>query len=258
MSPTPNRPRIKPSKRLGQNFLRDDNTARKIASLVGAPPNGNVIEIGGGTGALTRFLAPKFGNLKVVEVDVRAVQILSEQFPSVEVIQSDVLNLAWESFPSPLHVIGNLPYYITSEILFSLFDAAPVIKQAVLTMQLEVAHRIVAKPRTKAYGILGVAAQLHSVPTISMRLSPNVFFPKPKVESAVVVFDFFADAHHDDVLRARSLSRQAFNQRRKKLRNSLRAKLTSSGKTLPTEVASKRAEELSPAEFVELSRYLDS
>ena len=250
--------RLQPIKHLGQNFLIDDNISRKIVALVGAAEHQPVVEIGPGTGALTRFLAKKYSELHLIEVDSRSVEILRTDFPDAVVHELDVREIDWSEFGRPVFVIGNLPYYITSEILFSLFDGAPHITQAVVMTQLEVAQRLIAKPRTKEYGILSVAAQLHTTPKLEFRVSKNVFYPKPDVQSAMVSLDFRSGhaRDYDAVKKARRLSREAFNQRRKTLRNSLSRTLELTQLDLPTDIAGKRAEELTPEEFVELSHYL--
>lgn len=249
---------IRPKKSLGQNFLRDPNTARKIVEAVRAPAGGHVIEIGPGTGALTGMLAERFENFTALEVDQRAVAVLQESLPDVDIRHADVLAADWAALArekgGPLYVVGNLPYYITSPILFSLLDARPHVGEAVMMMQLEVARRLVAEPRTKAYGILSVQVQLHASPELLFRVSPNVFFPKPDVTSAVVRLTFDTAPLPEDVEpeTLRAVIRAAFNQRRKTLRNSLSAWT----RELPARWAGRRAEELPPGEFVDLTRYL--
>ncbi|MEM6337814.1 MAG: rRNA adenine dimethyltransferase family protein, partial [Bacteroidota bacterium] len=154
-----------------------------------------------------------------------------------------------------LHVVGNLPYYITSPILFSLFDAFEHIERAVLMMQLEVAERLVAEPRTKAYGILSVVTQLYTQPSVLFRVSRHVFYPKPDVTSAVVALAFDPEpawASKVDPAWLRRVIRQAFNMRRKTLRNSLKPL----GRAVPEAFSRRRAEELTPGEFVELAALL--
>ena len=273
---------LRPKQSLGQNFLRDPNTIRKIVAALGAPAGAPVVEIGPGTGALTEVLLEAHPRLTAIEVDERAVALLKEQFPHLDVRHQDVLEVDWAALATerggPLHVIGNLPYYITSPILFSLLDAqvglatepkqpdvqrdvAPetVVREAVVMMQLEVAERLVAMPRTKAYGILSVLFQLYATPELLFRLSPHVFFPKPSVTSAVVRLAFHAAGPlptGNEAARLRAVVRAAFNQRRKTLRNSLHRWTREGGLRLPEGWERRRAEELTPAEFVELTRHL--
>ena len=255
---------LRPIKRLGQHFLVDPNVIRKILAQLEAPPDARVVEIGPGPGALTEFLFDRYEDFTAVEIDHRAVANLRERYPGIRVLEMDVLDLNYDELagdgfqPSPLWVIGNLPYNITSQILFGLFDA-PSISQAVLTMQKEVAERLIAEPRTKQYGILSVITQLLAQPSIRFNLSPNVFRPKPEVWSSTVRLDWPpVDPLPEDLKPEwlRTVVRTAFNQRRKTLRNSLRA-LTDAAKTdLPERWAGKRAEELAPPEYVELARIL--
>jgi 16S rRNA (adenine1518-N6/adenine1519-N6)-dimethyltransferase len=252
---------IQPKKSLGQNFLRDPNTIRKIAASLEAQPGDAVVEIGPGTGALTSELLAQHPRMVALEVDQRAVAHLNEELPELDVRHQDVLETDWHELSremgGPLHVIGNLPYYITSPILFSLVDARDVVAEVVVMMQLEVAQRIVAAPRTKAYGILSVVFQRYADVKLLFKVSPHVFFPQPDVTSAIVRLRFRADAPapsaDEDLFRR--VVRGAFGQRRKTLRNSLRAAFSEID-TLPEEWAKRRAEELTPDDFVRLSRYL--
>lgn len=254
---------ITPRKSLGQNFLRDPNTIRKIVGSIRAPEGGAVVEIGPGMGALTGYLLGQYPTMRAVEVDERAVAYLKEEYPSLHVVHEDVLKVDWyawaEAVDGPLYVIGNLPYYITTPILFSLLEAREQIQEVVVMMQLEVAERIVAQPRTKAYGTLSVQLQLLTQPELLFQVSRHVFFPKPAVTSAVVRFAFqhgspLLDGLDIDLFRA--VVRAAFQQRRKTLRNSLRHWTKEQGIALPKEWERSRAEELTPEAFVDLTHYL--
>ncbi len=254
---------FRPRKSLGQNFLTDPNVARKIVGALRAGPEASLVEIGPGQGALTGLLMERYPKLTALEVDARAVALLRERFPGLDVRHADVLTVDWaalaEEKGGPLHVIGNLPYNITSPILFGLLDAHTHVREAVLMMQLEVAQRLVAVPRTKAYGILSVAVQLYAKPELLFRVSKNVFFPKPDVTSAVVRLDFSQMREPDvDPAFLRQVVRTAFNQRRKTLRNSLSRWTRGAGARLPHDWDRRRAEELPPEAFVELARYLQA
>ncbi len=249
---------VRPKKSLGQHFLRDPNTIRKIAAAVGAPEGAPVVEIGPGTGALTEELLRHYPDLTAVEVDERAVVHLREALPGLDVRHQDVLDADWaalaEEKGGKLWIVGNLPYYITSPILFSLLDARAHLRRAVVMMQKEVAERLVAVPRTKAYGILSVQTQLLARPALLFDVSRNVFHPKPDVTSAVVALDFDAPEPGVDVERLRRTVRTAFNQRRKTLRNSLRPITSETGRDVPEDLAGRRPEALEPEEFVGLAR----
>ncbi len=248
---------IRPKKSLGQHFLRDPNTIRKIAAAVGAAADDPVVEIGPGTGALTEELLRHYPDLTAVEVDERAITHLRETLPDLDVRQQDVLETDWaalaEEKGGTLWVVGNLPYYITSPILFSLLDGRQHLRRAVVMMQKEVAERLVAVPRTKAYGILSVQTQLLCRPTLLFDVSRHVFYPKPDVTSAVVALDFDAPEPDVDVELLRRTVRTAFNQRRKTLRNSLKPITAETGCAVPDALAGRRPEALEPSEFVALA-----
>ncbi len=249
-----------PRKRLGQHFLRDKNIVRKIASALEAPRTAPVVEIGPGTGALTAELVSLYPRVSAIEVDERMIPLLSERFPTLTVYHQDVREVDWQKLYAregePLYVIGNLPYYITSPILFGLFDAPEAIARAVLMMQAEVAERLVAPPGGKTYGILSVITQTLAKPELLFRVSPRVFYPPPEVWSAVVRLDFRREPLDIPLSAFKRVVRTAFNQRRKTLRNSLKPLLRERGKTLPEALGARRAETLSPEEFVGLTRYL--
>jgi 16S rRNA (adenine1518-N6/adenine1519-N6)-dimethyltransferase len=167
----------------------------------------------------------KFSDLSVIEIDKRMAEFLAGRFPGLDIIQEDVLKTNWETLLSTdkaVHVAGNLPYYITSQILFGLLSHRKHISSALLMMQKEVAERIVAVPRTKQYGILSVQCQLMSTPEILFDVPPQVFSPPPSVNSSVILLRMnrpdldCTDAHLKKVVR------MAFNQRRKKLSNALK------------------------------------
>lgn len=263
---------IKPLKRFGQNFLRDPNTAIKIASALSIADGQTVVEIGPGEGALTKHLVERTPNLTVVEVDERAVDVLRDRFPSLDVRHCDVLEFNWQELAiekgGKIAVIGNLPYNITSPILFGLLAASSSITEIVAMVQLEVAQRIVAGIRTKAYGSLSVGIQLQTHAELLFKVSRNVFHPKPNVTSAVIRLRVREDAPSQAALdRIRGVVRTAFNQRRKTLRNSISALLPErSGEAAvdgtPAHIfenrfAGRRAEELTPADFIELSQLID-
>lgn len=248
---------LKPKKSLGQHFLRDQNIIRKIAGALNAGQEDIIVEIGPGEGALTDFLYPNFKNLHLIEVDSRAVDILNRKFPDATVHHTSVLEGDWQTtLPSSgkKYIIGNLPYYITSPILFKVLDAAGYYEQAVFMIQKEVAERLVAKPRTKAYGILSVQTQLFSNPELLFAVSREVFYPKPNVDSAVISIIPKKTQPDVDITFLKTVIRTAFNQRRKKLSNAISALITDASRV--TIDLNKRAEELEPEEFVELAKTL--
>ncbi|WP_340104526.1 16S rRNA (adenine(1518)-N(6)/adenine(1519)-N(6))-dimethyltransferase RsmA [Rhodohalobacter sp. 8-1] len=250
------RPRKKKS--LGQHFLRDYHMIQKIAGSLPADEGERVVEIGPGGGALTEVLHKNYKNFTAIEIDPVMVSHLNETLPDLHVIKQDILKTDWQELSDesePIHVIGNLPYFITSQILFSLLESRKLLKSATLMMQKEVAERIVAEPRTKAYGILSVQTQLMSTPEILFDVPPEVFSPPPNVMSSVIQLHFnkpdltCSDAHLKTVVRT------AFNQRRKKLSNSLKPLETD----LPDDEFNfdLRAEALEPAMYEKLTARLE-
>lgn len=252
---------VRPKKRLGQHFLVDQNVIGKIVDAVQAPSEAGVVEIGPGEGALTGLLLDQYPDLTAVEVDDEAVGHLRARFPGLDVLHKDVLKVDWAAFgnneSNGTYVVGNLPYYITSPILFSLLDARKHLRRAVLMMQKEVAERIVAKHGSKTYGILSVQTQLLAKPTMLFSVSRHVFRPKPDVESAVISLDFDdASILGFDVKQMRRVVRTSFGQRRKMLRKSLAGLCNEIGAEIPDQFSTRRPESLAPAEFVELTHAL--
>ena len=187
---------FKPKQSLGQNYLSDQNTVVRICDKFtdNSEKGSKVIEIGPGAGALTRVLYPRYPKMTAIEIDQRAVKFLGSHFPDLKVIHQDVLLADWLALAQErggkLNIIGNLPYNIVSQVLFTFADAPTAINKAVVTMQLELADRIVAKPNTKQYGIPSVVFQLYSNVEKLIHIPPTVFFPQPDVDSALVSFDF--------------------------------------------------------------------
>ena len=225
--------RLAPKKSLGQHFLHDPNIARNIVALLAPAPGDTVVEIGPGEGVLTALLAATGAHVLAVDVDPRAValiadRIAAEQWTNVDVLHADILTLDLAALArergTRLRVIGNLPYYITSQILFALYDAHPHVRDAVVMMQREVADRLTAQPCTKEYGILTVVTSLHARIAGSFLVSPNVFTPKPRVWSRVLHVEMRDDVAADTTAYRvfRRLVRDTFGLRRKTLLNSLR------------------------------------
>ena len=257
--------RIKPKQSLGQNFLIDENIVRNIIRDFRLSVDDVVLEIGAGLGALTRELAGAVRHLIVVEIDRRAIQNLQEAFgsPAVSILHKDFLDvsLAYQKrlYKSKLRLIGNIPYHLTSPILFKVFEERKVVRDLTIMVQREVARRIVARPGSKEYGITSVLAQFFGEPRIFFDVSPNCFYPKPKVTSSVLHVRLYdALPHRVDAELFRLIVRTAFGKRRKTLRNSLKF-LPYDEDTVnriiqqidfPTE---KRPEQLSVAQFAQLT-----
>lgn len=216
---------IRPKKSLGQHFLTDDNIIAKIADAISAEKGERVIEIGPGTGALTGALLERFTDVVAVELDQRAIELLEQKFENLEIHHQNVLDIDWNKLSvgkENTHVVGNLPYYITSQILFSLLENRALLADALLMMQKEVAERLVANIRTKDYGILSVQTQLMCTPEILFPVSRHCFSPQPNVESAMVKLTFDKGELQCSDKNLKTVVRTAFNQRRKKLSNALK------------------------------------
>lgn len=242
-------------KSLGQHFLTDKNIINKIVDAVDVEPDDRLIEIGPGTGNLTEALLGQTGDFHLFEIDQRAVEVLKNKFSDVQVHHQDVLEIDWQRWSAgkqKTKVVGNLPYNITSPILFSLLKARPVLHSATIMMQKEVAERLTAEIRTKDYGILSVQTQLMSLPDILFSVSRNCFSPKPRVESAVVRLKFDRGELQCSDEHLKTVVRTAFNQRRKKLSNALKPLIEK--KNLPDGFNfDKRAEAWLPEEYEKLT-----
>lgn len=257
-------PMIIPRKSLGQNFLRDKNISRKIVEALRIQPGETIVEIGPGEGALTELLVGQVEHLTVIEIDARAIELLRDRFgPSLHIVHDDVLHVRLASvLPQPgtkVRILGNIPYNITSEVLFWLIDQRGAILDATLMMQREVAQRLVARPGTKEYGILSVMTQLYLPPRVLFRVSAGSFFPRPAVESAVVRLDASVRVpdHPGDLFRV--LVRGTFGKRRKTLFNGLRSLgfREPDLEHCPLELG-RRPDELSVEEFLQLARFLEN
>ena len=257
-------------KSLGQNFLLDLNLTRKIARLGGDLSSLTVVEIGPGPGGLTRALLLEGAKSVIaIERDARCLPALEEiagRYPGrLYIHAADALETDWPRLVSDagaVAVIANLPYGVATLLLARWLETdpwPPWYKKMVLMFQREVAERIVAAPRSKAYGRLSVLAQWRTEPKIAMSLPAEAFTPPPKVASAVVEFIPRAEPDSCRVSTLGRVTAAAFGQRRKMLRASLK-RLTPMPELLlrEAEIApERRAEELSVAEFVHLARVLD-
>lgn len=251
-------------KSLGQNFLQDANVAHKIIRAFDPKSGDSVVEIGPGKGALTALLLQTLPHLTAIELDNDLAPLLQEQFgEKISIIHNDILNVSLtelrEQIGTPLRLIGNIPYNITTPILFHVVDSLPAVKDFLVMMQTEVAQRIVAKPRTKEYGILSILLQYYSTPKMQFAVSRNSFFPIPNVSSAIIHLDFehpFTPKAMNDQL-FRKIVRGTFGKRRKTLRNGLKGLDVPASELEQLSVDLElRPEELSVADFVQLSNEL--
>lgn len=225
--------RIKHKPKLGQNFLVDDTARHAIVAALGDISERTVIEIGPGHGAITELLAPRAKRLIALELDRALVAELTFRFrdmPQVEIIEADILDTDLSALipaGESADVIGNLPYYITSDILLQLFAAGRdgLLTRAVLMMQREVADRLSAQPGVRDYGLLSATTQMHAQVASLFTLPPEAFSPPPEVYSTVLRLEFaprFAELGVD-AAGFDGFLKQLFAQKRKTLQNNLRA-----------------------------------
>ncbi len=253
-------------KRLGQNFLIDPNIVRKIVALTDITATDSVLEIGPGRGILTDALCRTAGRVTAVEVDPRLHAYLSERqpdFPNLNLVLDDALQFPLESLPVGTVVVANLPYYLSTPLLFRLLDQRDRFPRMVLMLQEEVAHRLVAKPNSSDYGVLSIMAQYAAEISKAFRVSAHCFRPRPEVGSAVVLLQTKKrrDLMRDEEPKFAALVKAAFGHRRKTLANSLREegydqKLVLEALDSLNLSLTARAEVLSLAQFIDLTRLL--
>ncbi|RXQ88793.1 16S rRNA (adenine(1518)-N(6)/adenine(1519)-N(6))-dimethyltransferase RsmA [Ancylomarina salipaludis] len=252
---------VRAKKNLGQHFLKDLNIAKKIVDSLDGEQTNKVLEIGPGMGVLTQYLLPnKNFETHVVEIDTESVAYLKEHYPELEgrIIGEDFLRFDLSKlFDEPFSVIGNFPYNISSQIFFRVLDYRDQIPEVVCMIQKEVAERMSANPGCKAYGILSVLMQAFYNIDYLFTVGEKVFDPPPKVKSAVIRMrrNTTTDLKCSEPLFFRVV-KTGFNQRRKTLRNSLKSVLGEL--KLEDEIMSKRPEQLSVQEFVELTNKIDA
>lgn len=217
---------IRPKKRFGQNFLKDQSVIREILTAAELDPSDQVVEIGPGLGALTENMVGATSRLLLMEVDRDIAALWRQRDESgLEVIEGDALAFDWDELlaPGPWKMVANLPYNISSQVVFKILERRELFTRLVLMFQREVAERLAASPGGKDYGILSVLCQVWFNIRKVTRVAPGAFHPPPKVESMVVCFDRLPspriaiadEPHFIKVVKA------AFAQRRKTLRNTL-------------------------------------
>lgn len=253
--------KVKPLKRFGQNYLHDKNIIKKIVGEINPLPDDTIMEIGPGRGALTELIYDKTENFIAVEIDTRVIEELQSKFPGLQLIQKDFLKVdistIYDSNKKKLRIIGNIPYNLTSSIIFKAIRNSEMIGDAVLMVQNEVAKRMTAKQGSKDYGILTVLLNYFTDTQVCFKVSPNAFYPKPKVTSAVVHLHFkelsISKEKREMFI---SIVKACFGNRRKTLKNSLSNSIfkelnfSNSGIDL-----SLRAEQLDVKDFLVLTEF---
>jgi 16S rRNA (adenine1518-N6/adenine1519-N6)-dimethyltransferase len=251
---------VKPKKYLGQHFLKDQNIAKKIVECFKAKNSEVILEIGPGTGVLTKYLIQRENESYFMEIDRESVDYLKTQYPEIalKIIFNDILKQDLsEITQKQIAVIGNFPYNISSRILFKVMDNKAKITELVGMFQKEVAERIVSKPGSKVYGILSVLIQAFYDAEYLFTVNENVFDPPPKVKSGVIRLtrkENF-DLNCNETLFFK-IVKTAFNQRRKVLRNSL--KVFQGINECGEELMRLRPEQLSFRDFIFITRTLEN
>jgi len=248
---------VRPKKNLGQHFLKDQNIARKIVDSLGATVP-DVLEIGPGMGILTHYLTerPEL-NVHLVEIDTESVEYLKTYYPNLaeRLYSEDFLKWDASRLPDSFSIIGNFPYNISSQIFFRVLELRNRVPEVVGMVQKEVAERLTAGPGSKTYGILSVLLQAWYQTDYLFTVPSQVFVPPPKVKSAVIRL------RRNEVKTLPcneklffEIVKLAFNQRRKMLRNSLGGR----SQNLPEQFATKRPEQLTVADFIELTQTIEN
>jgi 16S rRNA (adenine1518-N6/adenine1519-N6)-dimethyltransferase len=248
---------VRPKKFLGQHFLTDQHVANRIVDALQLVGDANtVLEIGPGTGVLTERLLQKPNvHLHLNEIDRESIAYLKAHLPALTtpILEGDFLKLDVQQLGEKLSIIGNFPYNISSQIFFKVLQHKDTVQQVVCMLQKEVADRIAARHGNKTYGILSVFLQAFYDVDYLFKVPPGVFFPPPKVMSAVIRLrrNAVASLPCNEAL-FQTLVKQGFNMRRKTLRNALKP-LTLPASVLALPLLDKRAEQLSVADFVSLT-----
>ncbi len=247
---------LSPIHRLGQHFLADANITRKIVALAGVGPGSNVVEVGAGTGTLTRALAAAGAHVLTFEIDERLRPLLEEVTAGldVELRFSDVMDVDFATeLQGDWAMVANLPYNVGTPVVLEAMQQATGIVRFVVMVQKEVARRFAARPGSGDYGLPSVVAGIHTEAAVAFTVPPRVFYPPPRVDSAVVVMH--RKGAPPEAGRAIELARAGFGQRRKMLRRSFASVLADPVSTLeeagidPT----RRAEDLSPDDYLRLA-----
>jgi|SRR5690554_4527813 len=248
---------VNPKKHLGQHFLKDENIARKIVETLSWKNYNRVLEIGPGTGVLTKYFIEQQKEISVVEIDAESVEYLKTNYPGLKIFEEDFLkmSLAKKLGSEPLCILGNFPYNISSQIVFKIIENRKQIPEMSGMFQKEVAERICAREGSKTYGILSVLTQAYYHTSYLFTVSENVFRPPPKVKSAVIRLE-----RHTKELAVNeelffNIVKTGFNQRRKMLRNALKS-FIGSQTDFEDNLLNLRAEQLTINQFIELTAKL--
>ena len=248
-------------KRFGQNFLVDKHSIQRIVDSIAIQPKDHIVEVGPGQGALTHYLIAAAQELDLIEIDRDLVTLLQEKYlkayaGTVRIHEGDVLKFDFNSLQHPpFRIVGNLPYNISTPLLFHLFNYISQITDLHLMLQYEVAHRMVAQPGTKAYGRLSVMTQYYCKVVLLFNIYPQSFKPRPKVNSTFIrlIPHSSVSLHAQDKNLFAEIVRVAFGQRRKTITNVLKSYLTSEALQQLNLDPQTRPDQLNPEDYVRIS-----
>jgi len=253
---------IKPLKKFGQNYLVDKNTILKMINVLELNLKDSVIEIGPGKGSITSELTKQLSKLVAIEIDTRVIDELNSKFNNLILLNSDFIKLKLSELKNtldfPTKIIGNIPFNLTGSILFKLLEEKELVSETVLLMPYDIAKRMIAKKRTKEYGILTILFGYFSSTKLVYKVSKNVFVPKPNIESAIVHIKFDKNEYPDvDKQTFIRIVKASFGNRRKTLKNSLGNSIFKDYDFSNLGISlQKRAEELEVEDFLELTKYI--
>jgi len=249
----------KTKKRFGQHFLNNQSVSQRIAETLNAD-EGTIIEIGPGEGVLTEELYKLYGKrLFLVEIDRDLIDNLNYRFPGLRknIINADFLKIDLSQFKAPIHLIGNFPYNISSQIVFKAIENRTIVKQLVGMFQKEMAQRVTATHGNKSFGVITVFTQLFYKTDYLFEVPPEYFNPPPKVHSAIIKLQRNdIDEIGVPYKRFRAVVKHVFSQRRKMLRNTLKAFIKGDMPVEP-EFMTQRPEQLSIQELIDLVKWID-
>ena len=258
---------LRPSKSLGQNFVVDPNTILKIIRAANIEKGEQILEIGPGLGSLTSQLSVT-SKVVAIELDRYLIPALEEVLnhfgkrENVEIVQEDAMKIDWQEFFTQRQgvwkMVANLPYNIATPLLVTLLENAPEIQAIYVMVQLEVGERFAASPRSKAYGIPSVKAQYWAETKVLGKVSPNVFLPVPKVDSAILQIIRKSSPPEVNYANFSRLIQTAFQHRRKMIRKSLNALVPLANFSIAELSPQARPEELSVTDWVKLAKTLDT
>lgn len=251
----------KPLKKFGQNYLTDENILKKIYNEINPNPDDFILEIGPGYGALTKYFINHKKYLGI-EIDTRTFDYLCENYSQLQFNNIDILDFDLSSvhYNNKIRIIGNIPYNITSPIIFKIVENYKIITDATLMVQLEVAKRLIATPGSKDYSLLTVITDFFMNKKLCFKVSKNCFNPKPNVDSAII--HLFIKENLNDKFDSKlfiQVVKACFNTRRKQLKNSLKNSIFSNVDFTNSPIPlTLRAEELSLSDFIKFTEFISN